>query len=121
MRRKSAAVFVPTLLGALVLAIVPSTVAARGGHVAGGHGGGGGGGSCNQNAPSVSVENNWAWGQSGSWGMPGQQLGYQIRVVNNDVYCSSASFVVSLTAPAGFSVSVPTNTIGLKSTTQGYL
>ncbi len=81
----------------------------------------GGGRSCTQNAPSVSVENNWAWGSTGSWGKPGQQLAYQIRVVNNDVYCSSASFVVSLTAPAGFSVSMPTATISLKSTTQGYL
>jgi Bacterial Ig domain len=100
-------------IGALVLALmlVPAALAAN-------HGGKG---SCTQNAPGVSVENNWAWGQTGSWGLPGQQRAYQIRVVNNDVYCSSSSFVVSLIAPAGFSVSMPTNTISLKSTTQGYL
>jgi hypothetical protein len=77
--------------------------------------------SCTRNAPTVSVENNWGWGATGSWGLPGQQLAYQIRVVNNDVYCSSSSFVVGLTAPGGFSVSMPTSTISLKSTTQGYL
>jgi hypothetical protein len=77
--------------------------------------------SCTRTAPSVSVENNWAWGATGSWGRPGQQLAYQVRVVNNDVYCSSSSFVVSLTAPNGFAVSMPTSTISLKSTTQGYL
>lgn len=98
------------------LAFIPIAAAGKGGG-----GGGGGRTTCTQNAPSVSVENNWAWGQTGSWGLPGQQLAYQIRVVNNDVYCSSASFVVSSTAPAGFSVSMPTTTISLKSTTQGYL
>ena len=99
-------------IGALVLVLVPSAFAGKPT---------GGGRSCTRNAPSVSVENNWAWGSTGSWGKPGQQLAYQIRVVNNDVYCSSAGFVVSLTAPDGFSVSLPTNTISLKSTTQGYL
>ncbi len=98
-------------VAAVVLVLVPSAFAGKPG----------GGRSCTRNAPSVSVENNWAWGSTGSWGKPGQQLAYQIRVVNNDVYCSSASFVVSLTAPAGFSVSMPTATISLKSTTQGYL
>jgi hypothetical protein len=98
------------IVGALVL--VPAAVASHGG---------GGKGTCTRNAPDVSVENNWAWGQTGSWGMKGQQLAYQIRVVNNDVYCSSSSFVVGLTAPDGFSVSMPTNTISLKSTTQGYV
>jgi hypothetical protein len=99
------------LAAVAVLALVPTAFAGKPG----------GGRSCTRNAPSVSVENNWAWGATGSWGKPGQQLGYQIRVVNNDVYCSSSSFVISLTAPDGFSVSLPTNTISLKSTTQGYL
>jgi len=108
---------VPAVLIA-ALVFIPIAAAGKGG---GGTGGGGGRSTCAQNAPSVSVENNWAWGQTGSWGLPGQRLAYQIRVVNNDVYCSPSSFVVSLTAPAGFSVSMPTNTISLKSTTEGYL
>jgi len=53
--------------------------------------------------------------------MSSQRLSYQIRLVNNDVGCSSSNFVVSLSAPSGFSVSIPTNTLSLKSTTQGYL
>jgi hypothetical protein len=98
-------------VAAALLVLVPSAFAGKPGS----------GRSCTQSAPSVSVENNWAWGSSGSWGRSGQQLAYQIRIVNNDIYCSSSTFVVSLTAPAGFSVSMPTNTISLKSTTQGYL
>jgi hypothetical protein len=104
-------------LGALVL--VPAGVAAPGG---GGNGGGSQGKTtCTRSAPGVSVENNWAWGSTGSWGKAGQPLSYQIRVVNNDVYCASSSFVISLTTPDGFSASMPTNAISLKSTTQGYL
>jgi hypothetical protein len=98
-------------VAAILLALVPSAFAGKPG----------GGRTCTQNAPSITVENNWAWGSTGSWGMPGQRIAYQIRVTNNDVYCSSSSFAVSLSAPAGFSVSMPTSTISLKSTTQGYL
>jgi Big-like domain-containing protein len=77
--------------------------------------------SCTANAPTVVVENNWAWGSPGSWGLQGQQLGYQVQVTNNDVGCGPSSFVISMSAPDGFSVSVPTNTISLKSTSQGFL
>jgi hypothetical protein len=111
-RRIAHAAQIGTLV--LVLVLVPVAFAAKGSHAGAGH-------ACTASAPSVSVENNWAWGQTGSWGLSGQRLAYQIRVVNNDVYCSSSSFVVNLTAPDGFSVSMPTNTISLKSTTQGYL
>jgi Bacterial Ig domain len=111
-RRIAHAAQIGTLV--LVLVLVPVAFAAKGSHAGGGH-------ACTASAPSVSVENNWAWGQTGSWGLPGQRLAYQIRVVNNDVYCSSSSFAVGLTAPDGFSVSMPTNTINLKSTMQGYL
>src|SRR6266516_1708109 len=100
----------PAAFAALVLVLVPTALAGKPG-----------GQSCTRNAPGVSTENTWAWGSPGSWGMPGQQLRYQIRVVNNDVGCSSSSFVISVSAPNGFSVSMPTNTISLKSTTQGYL
>ena len=77
--------------------------------------------SCTTNAPRVFVENNWAWGSPGSWGLAGQQLGYQIQVTNYDSGCGPSSFVISMSAPDGFSVSVPTNTISLKSTSQGFL
>mgnify|MGYP001087249406 CR=1 FL=1 len=30
-------------------------------------GGGGGSSNCTQSAPGIAVENNWAWGQTGSW------------------------------------------------------
>src|SRR5262249_20508292 len=99
-------------VAAALLALVPTAFAGKPG---------GGARSCTVNAPSITVENNWAWSQTGAWGMPGQRLAYQIRVTNNDVYCSSSTFAVSLTAPAGFSVSMPTSTISLRSTTQGYL
>jgi hypothetical protein len=47
--------------------------------------------------------------------LPGQQLTYLIKVVNNDVGCSASSFALSLSGPAGFSVSLPTSTVNLKS------
>jgi hypothetical protein len=76
---------------------------------------------CAQSAPRASATNNWAWGAPGSWGMPGQQLSYHILVVNNDVGCGSSSFVISASAPDGFAVSIPTNTITLTSASTGYL
>ena len=82
---------------------------------------GGPGGRCARNAPSVSVDNNWAWGASGSFGLPGQRLAYAIDVSNNDVGCSGSSFAVGVTAPGGFSVSLPTSAISLKSASAGYL
>jgi hypothetical protein len=81
----------------------------------------GGGGGCTSAAPTVSVDNNYAWGSPGSWGMPGQQLTYAIKVTNNDAGCGSSTFVVGLAAPAGFSVSVPTSSISLGSTSSGYV
>jgi Bacterial Ig domain len=101
-------------IGALVLALAlaPAGVAAKGG---------GGKGNCTRYAPGVSVDNNFGWSQWGSWGMPGQQLKYAIKVRNYDVGCSSSSFTVSISTPSGFSVSLPTSTISLKSYTSGYL
>jgi len=77
--------------------------------------------SCTTNAPTVFVENTWAWGSPGSWGLPGQQLGYQIEVTNYDSGCGPSSFVIGMSAPDGFSVSVPTSTISLKSMSAGFL
>jgi hypothetical protein len=86
-----------------------------------GGGAGGGGKTCAQAAPAVAVDNNWSWSGWGSWGLPGQQLSYAINVINYDVGCAAASFVVDVQAPSGFTVSVPTSTISLKATTNGYL
>jgi len=108
---------------AFALAIVPAALAGKpGGGGGGGHGGGGGGStSCTQNAPGIVVQNNYGWSQWGSWGLPGQQLGYFIQVINYDVGCGSSTFAINLSAPNGFSVSIPTSTIGLASGASGYL
>jgi Big-like domain-containing protein len=84
-------------------------------------GGGGGGGSCTRATPGVAVDNNWAWSSWGSWGFPGQRLAYAINVVNYDVGCAAASFVVDVQAPAGFEVAVPTNTVSLKASKNAYI
>jgi hypothetical protein len=103
----------------VVLALAPVAPAAPSG---GGHGGGGGGkGSCIQKTPGVVVDNNWQWGTPGSWGLPGQQLTYAVDVINYDVGCGSSTFAISVSAPDGFSVSSPANTIVLKSSSSGYL
>ena len=111
MTRKAAARIV-LVLAALTLALVPAAVAGNG---AGEKPVGGGGGSCTRKTPAVVVDNNWAWAAPGSYGLPGQQLTYAIDVVNYDSGCSSASFVVGVSTPSGFSVSLPTSTIKLRS------
>jgi hypothetical protein len=100
--------FALSLAVVLVVVLVPTAFAGKGG----GHGGGG---TCTQNTPGVSVQNNWAWSQPGSWGLPGQQLTYVINVTNYDSGCGSSTFNVNVTAPSGFSVSPPMNTITLSS------
>jgi len=100
----------------LALALVPAAIAAKGGH-----GGGGGGTSCTQNAPTVAVQNNWQWGDSGSWGLPGQRIAYMILLNNTDSGCRSSTFTLTVTAPSGFSVSVPTSTVSLGSGSYAYL
>jgi Bacterial Ig domain len=110
--------FASLIIVVAFLVLVPAAVAGKG------HGGASGAGtssSCVQAAPAVVVQNNYAWGSSGSWGLPGQQLGYDLQVLNYDVGCGSSSFVVSVSAPSGFSVSMPTNTISLASGSSGYL
>ena len=96
------------LLGLFAIALVPSALAAPPGG-----GGGKGGKTCTRATPGVAVDNTWSWSQTGSWGTPGQQLGYAVKVVNYDVGCSASSFVVSLSAPDGFTVSLPTSTVSL--------
>jgi hypothetical protein len=97
----------------LALAFVPAAVAGKPAN--GGHGG------CTRGAPGVSVDNTWAWAAWGSWGQPGQQLTYAVNVRNYDVGCSKSSFVITFSAPSGFSVTIPTNTISLNAYSSGYL
>jgi hypothetical protein len=108
--------FVIVLAMAAILASVGTTtaLAARGA-------GGGTTSVCTHAAAGASIDNTWAWAAPGSWGMPGQQLMYAIDVVNNDVGCGSSSFVVSLAAPDGFTVSMPSSTITLSSASTGYV
>jgi hypothetical protein len=127
----------PLALSALVLVLVPTALADKGGN--------GGGNSSTKttaaptggntasgkpapapsstcgSAPRASITNTYAWGSSGSWGLPGQQLAYHVLVFNDDVSCGSSTFNISLSAPSGFSVSLPQNTITLASATSGYL
>lgn len=60
----------------LVLSLVPTALADKGAKGRGGSTGS----TCTQNAPRASVDNTWAWGAPGSWGLPGQQLAYAIDV-----------------------------------------
>jgi hypothetical protein len=53
--------------------------------------------------------------------MPGQQLRYAILVFNDDVGCGSSTFAIGMSAPDGFSVSIPSNTITLASGATGYV
>ena len=76
---------------------------------------------CTSSAPRASIDNTWAWGSPGSWGMPGQELKYAIDVFNNDVGCGSSNFVVTVSVPNGFSVSMPSSTITLSSASTGYV
>lgn len=111
-----------TAVALLALCFIPAALGK--GKPSGGGGGGGGGSTgttCTQAAPRVDVQNDYAWAQTGSWGMPAQQLGYQIQVLNYDSGCSSSSFTVSVSAPAGFAVSVPTSSVSLNSSSSTYL
>jgi hypothetical protein len=119
MRPRPAASVTFAVLIALTLALSSAAVAATAGSNP--KPGGGHGKTCTRNAPGVSVDNNWAWSQTGSWGLRGQPLTYALQVTNYDVGCSASSFVVTAAMPNGFSVSMPTNTISLKSSTSAYL
>jgi len=71
--------------------------------------GGKNGTACATAAPQVSIANNYAWGEKGSWGTPGEELSYAISVTNMDLGCGSSTFGLSMSAPNGFSVSVPSS------------
>ena len=101
------------------LTLVPAANAGKG--VGTGGKPGGGATTCTRSEPRASIDNTWAWASPGSWGLPGQQLGYAIDVFNNDVGCGSSSFAVTFSAPSGFSVSMPSSTITLSSASSGYV
>jgi hypothetical protein len=105
----------------VIAAVAFVTAPAALGGKPGGGGSKGGGGSCTSKAPGVVVDNNWQWGSPGSFGLPGQQLKYAIDVINYDAGCAASSFAVSVSAPNGFTVSMPTSTINLKSSSSGYV
>jgi len=112
--RKAPQVHIALIAALAALVLVPSAIAGK-------PGGGHGGGSCTRNTPGVVVDNNYAWGQHGSFGLAGQALTYAIDVINYDAGCSSSTFTISISAPAGFSVSLPTNTISLRAGASGYV
>ncbi len=112
MTRRSVAGFVATSLAAFTV-FIPGALGANGG--------GRQGTACTQNAPGVAIDNTYAWGQWGSWGLPGQPLTYAINILNNDVGCASSTVVVSVSAPSGFSVLLPTSSIMLRSGSSAYV
>jgi hypothetical protein len=75
---------------------------------------------CTPNAPGASIDNTFAWASRGSWGTPGEQLTYAINVFNNDSGCGSSTFGVSMSAPDGFAVSVP-STVTVSSASSTYV
>ncbi len=122
MVRTFRSIFVVTLVAALMCVAAGGAFAAKGGGGKGSHGGGGNTTTtCVQATPAATIDNTWAWGASGSWGTPGQELTYAIDVLNNDVGCGSSTFVVTLSAPDGFAVSMSAGTITLSSASTGYL
>jgi hypothetical protein len=76
---------------------------------------------CTASAPGIQIDNTWGWSAWGSFGLPGQQLKYALDVRNYDLGCGSSTFVVSLSAPSGFAVSMPSNSITLNSYSSGYV
>jgi hypothetical protein len=107
--------FIPVAAIAAVAAVllVAPAVAAKG------HGGTTS--SCTPNAPGVAVQNNMGWNQTGSWGLQGQTLGFQVLVSDSDAGCGSTTFQLNVTAPSGFTVSVPTSSFTLKAGSSTYL
>ncbi len=80
-----------------------------------------GGGGCTPAAPRVAVQNTYAWASWGSYGMAGQTLQFQVSVSNYDAGCRASTFVLDVSAPDGFSVSLPEDTVSLRSGRTAYL
>jgi hypothetical protein len=69
----------------------------------------------------VAVDNTWAWGQGGSFGLPGQRLTFAINVINYDIGCRASTFAINVTAPTGFSVDLPATSISVSSSNSKYV
>ena len=107
--------FIPVAaIGAVAAVLLVGPALAAKGH-------GGTSSTCTQNAPGVAVQNNMGWNQSGSWGLQGQRLGFQVLVSDTDTGCGSTTFTMTVTAPSGFTVSVPTSSFSLRSGSSTYL
>src|SRR5438445_9942597 len=102
-KTRGISIALPVAIAAVVLALAPTALAGKPSHQA-----------CTPAAPYVLVQNTWAWAQWGSFGFPGQRLTYMVQVVNNDVGCPASNFTLGVSAPSGFSASIPTSTISLK-------
>lgn len=77
--------------------------------------------SCAQKTPLVRIENTYKWATWGSWGKPGQKLTYMLSASNYDQNCGSSTFNIGITAPAGYTVSMPSNSISLASESSSLL
>jgi hypothetical protein len=62
---------------------------------------------CTAGTPRASIDNTYAWGAKGAWGLPGETLTFAVNVTNMDTACGSSTFDISFEAPEGFTVSVP--------------
>ena len=62
---------------------------------------------CAGGAPRASIDNTYAWGAKGAWGLRGETLTFAVNIFNMDTGCGSSTFEVSLDAPEGFAVSIP--------------
>jgi hypothetical protein len=107
----------------LALTLVPGALASRGAksHTFAASRIKPGGGGCTPSAPGIAVQNTYGWGQYGSWGLPNQRLGYQVRIDDLDVGCGSTTFNFSVSAPDGFTVEVSTSSVSLRSGMSTYL
>ena len=109
------------LTGALVAVLALGLMAGPAFAGKGSGGGKPGGGGCTPKAPLVAVDNTWAWGQTGSFGLPGQRLMFAINIINYDIGCRSSTFAINLQAPSGFAVELPATSVSVASSNSKYV
>jgi hypothetical protein len=77
--------------------------------------------SCTRGDARASIDNTYAWGAKGAWGMPGETLTFAVNIFNMDSGCGSSTFEVTMSAPGGFAVSMPPSvTVGSASSTYAW-
>ncbi len=114
---RNRAVLTGTLVAVLALGLMAGPAFAG----KGGGGGKPGGGGCTPKAPVVAVDNTWAWGQGGSFGLPGQRLMYAMNVINYDIGCRASTFGINIKAPNGFTVELPATSISVSASNSKYV